>query len=45
MQAVDTSGPGFNLAKEAMNDLTNGEGIEAGAVQVTYSQVDDSLCQ
>ncbi|TCD59978.1 hypothetical protein EIP91_010946 [Steccherinum ochraceum] len=44
-QAVDSSpGNGFNLAKRAMNDLTNGEGVTAGSVQITYEQVDDKLC-
>ncbi|THH31434.1 hypothetical protein EUX98_g2748 [Antrodiella citrinella] len=40
IQGVDASpGQGFNIAKKAMDDLTNGQGIESGSVQVTYSQV------
>lgn len=42
--AIDTSGNGFNLSKQAMQKLTNGEGIEAGQVSVTYSPVDASYC-
>ena len=44
MMAIDTSGNGFNLSKQAMQKLTNGEGIEAGQVTVTYSPVDASYC-
>ncbi|TCD60863.1 hypothetical protein EIP91_009396 [Steccherinum ochraceum] len=41
IQGIDASpGQGFNIAKKAMDDLTNGEGTQAGSVQVTYSQVD-----
>ncbi len=44
VMAIDTSGSGFNLSKEAMQKLTNGEGIEAGKVTVTYSPADASYC-
>jgi len=41
IQGVDASpGQGFNIAKKAMDDLTNGAGIQSGSVQVTYSEVD-----
>lgn len=44
VMAIDTSGSGFNLSKEAMQKLTNGEGIEAGKVDVTYAAADASYC-
>ncbi|KAH8100108.1 immunomodulatory protein [Cristinia sonorae] len=41
IQGIDASpGQGFNIAKQAMQDLTDGAGIFSGSVQVTYSQTD-----
>lgn len=42
--AIDHAGSGFNIAKEAMNKLTNGQADALGVVQVTSSQVDASVC-
>ena len=42
--AIDHAGSGFNIAKEAMNKLTDGQADELGVVQVAYSQVDGSVC-
>ncbi|KAF2634634.1 heat-stable 19 kDa antigen precursor [Massarina eburnea CBS 473.64] len=43
--AIDsTAGAGFNLAKTAMNDLTNGQAEFLGRVDAQYAQVDVSNC-
>ncbi|KAM5537587.1 hypothetical protein V8D89_008665 [Ganoderma adspersum] len=42
--AIDHAGSGFNIAKGAMNKLTNGQADALGVVQVTSSQVDASVC-
>jgi len=45
IQAVDASpGQGFNIAKQAMDELTNGEGIHLGSVEVTYTRLDAGYC-
>ena len=45
IMAVDASpGQGFNIGKQAMDELTNGEGIFRGSVEVTYTRVDASYC-
>ncbi|KAI0021350.1 EC5 protein [Xylariomycetidae sp. FL0641] len=43
--AVDHAGAGqFNLALDAMNTLTNGQGVALGRVEATAAQVDVSQC-
>lgn len=42
--AVDHAGAGFNIALAAMNELTNGQGVALGRVNVASSQVAASVC-
>jgi len=42
--AIDVASKGFNIALEAMNDLTDGQAVELGVVSVTASEVDKSVC-
>jgi len=42
--AIDHAGDGFNIALEAMNTLTNGQGVAVGRVTATATQVDPSVC-
>jgi len=43
--AVDHAAPGtFNVALEAMNTLTNNQGVQLGRVTVTSAQVAASVC-
>lgn len=42
--AVDHAGDGFNLAKAAMDDLTNGQAEALGRIDAQYAQVDVSNC-
>lgn len=44
MLAVDTSGSGFALSRDAFQELTNGEGVAKGTVEVSYEQVDGWHC-
>lgn len=44
MLAVDHAGAGFNIALAAMNELTNGQGVALGRVNVASSQVAASVC-
>ncbi|KAF7316899.1 hypothetical protein HMN09_00423900 [Mycena chlorophos] len=44
--AIDHAAPGtFNIALEAMNDLTNGQAEQLGRVTVTATQVAASVCK
>lgn len=45
MLAIDYVGQGFNIAKAAMNNLTNGHAQQLGRVDATYAQVDLSKCK
>jgi hypothetical protein len=42
--AVDHAGDGFNLAKAAMDDLTNGQAAALGRIDAQYAQVATSNC-
>ena len=42
--AIDHADDGFNLSQEALDTLTGGRAVEAGAVDVTAVQVDASQC-
>ncbi|KAJ2969291.1 hypothetical protein NUW54_g12999 [Trametes sanguinea] len=42
--AIDHAGAGFNIALEAMNTLTNNQGVFLGRIDATATQVDDSEC-
>ena len=42
--AVDTAGHGYNLSKQAMNELTGGRADELGSVTVTSKKVANSVC-
>ncbi|KAJ9134607.1 hypothetical protein NKR23_g10038 [Pleurostoma richardsiae] len=42
--AVDHAASGFNIALDAMNDLTNGQATFLGRVDATATQVDVSNC-
>lgn len=42
--AIDHSGNGFNIALDAMNDLTNGNAVALGRVDATATQVGASEC-
>lgn len=44
MLAVDHTDAGFNIALEAMNDLTNGQAQFLGRIDATFEQVDSSVC-
>ncbi|ORY67399.1 eliciting plant response-like protein [Pseudomassariella vexata] len=42
--AIDHAAAGFNIALDAMNDLTNGQAVAVGRVEATAVQVDASVC-
>jgi len=42
--AIDHAGAGFNVALAAMNELTNGQGVALGRVNVASTQVASSVC-
>ncbi|KAI0049293.1 hypothetical protein FA95DRAFT_1516282, partial [Auriscalpium vulgare] len=42
--AIDVSGVGFNIAQQALDNLTNGQGTAKGKVQVVVQQVPSSAC-
>ncbi|KAI2637913.1 Cerato-platanin [Hypomontagnella submonticulosa] len=42
--AIDHAGSGFNIALNAMNQLTNGQAVALGRVEATSRQVDLSAC-
>ena len=44
MLAIDKAGAGFNIALDAMNDLTNGQGTALGRVDAQATQVAASAC-
>jgi len=42
--AIDVATSGFNIALSAMNELTNGNAVQFGSVDVTSTKVDPSVC-
>ncbi|CAG5178564.1 uncharacterized protein ALTATR162_LOCUS8764 [Alternaria atra] len=42
--AVDYAAQGFNLAKAAMDELTNGQAVALGRIDAQYAQVATSNC-
>ncbi|KAH5067878.1 cerato platanin protein SnodProt1-like protein [Parastagonospora nodorum] len=42
--AVDHAGDGFNIAKQAMDQLTNGQAAGLGRIDANYQQVATSTC-
>ncbi|KAF9464630.1 cerato-platanin-related secreted protein [Collybia nuda] len=42
--AIDVAGAGFNIALSAMNELTGGNAVMLGRVDVTSKQVAASVC-
>ncbi|KAJ5463896.1 Cerato-platanin [Penicillium sp. IBT 31633x] len=42
--AIDAAPGGFNIGLRAMNTLTNGQAEQLGRIDVTYVEVDDSVC-
>lgn len=42
--AIDVAGAGFNIALSAMNELTNGQAVQFGRVDVASKQVASSVC-
>lgn len=42
--AVDHTDSGFNIAQEALDDLTNGQAGQLGRIDATATQIDISLC-
>jgi hypothetical protein len=42
--AIDVAGAGFNVALSAMNELTGGNAVQFGRVDVTSKQVAASVC-
>lgn len=42
--AIDVAGAGFNIALSAMNELTGGNAVQLGRVDVTSKQVASSVC-
>ncbi len=42
--AIDHAGAGFNIALEAMNTLTDGQGVFLGRIDADVQQVDASKC-
>ena len=42
--AIDHAAEGFNIAQEAMDQLTNGQAVALGRVDAEYVQVDASVC-
>ncbi|ESK87458.1 allergenic cerato-platanin asp f13 [Moniliophthora roreri MCA 2997] len=41
---VDVAGNGFNVGQKAMDDLTNGQAVALGNIDVTATRVDKSVC-
>jgi len=42
--AIDHADEGFNIAQEAMDELTGGQAVQLGRVNAEYVQVDKSIC-
>lgn len=42
--AMDSAVEGFNIAQEAMDELTGGQAVALGRVDAGYTQVDASVC-
>ena len=42
--AMDHAGDGFNLSQEALDELTNGNAVALGVIQVDVVQLDQSAC-
>jgi Cerato-platanin len=42
--AIDHAAEGFNIAQEAMDQLTGGQAVALGRVDAQYVQVDASVC-
>ncbi|KAI8942116.1 hypothetical protein NX059_000210 [Plenodomus lindquistii] len=42
--AIDHTANGFNIAKAAMDDLTNGQAAQLGRIEAQYAQVAVSNC-
>lgn len=42
--AVDHAGEGFNIAQEALDELTGGLAVQLGRVTATYADADPSSC-
>ena len=42
--AIDTAANGFNIAQEALDDLTNGQAVALGRVPITANEVAASNC-
>jgi hypothetical protein len=42
--AIDHTANGFNLAKQAMDKLTNGQSVAVGRIEAQYQQVAVSKC-
>nr|AGL40516.1 cerato-platanin 3 [Crinipellis campanella] len=42
--AMDVAGNGFNVAQQAMDELTNGQAVALGNIDVQSVQVDASVC-
>ncbi|KAI1782981.1 cerato-platanin-like secreted protein [Ganoderma leucocontextum] len=42
--AIDHAGSGFNIAKAAMDTLTDGQAVQVGVVQATSKEVAPSVC-
>ncbi|KIM49555.1 hypothetical protein M413DRAFT_111477 [Hebeloma cylindrosporum] len=42
--AIDVSGPDFNIALSAMNELTDGQAQSLGRVTITAAQAASSVC-
>lgn len=43
--AIDHTETGFNIAEQAMNDLTGGNAVQLGRIDAQYVQVDISNCK
>jgi len=42
--AIDHAEAGFNIAQEAMDQLTGGQAVQLGRIDAGYTQVDASAC-
>lgn len=42
--AIDAASAGFSIGLEAMNRLTNGQAVNLGRVNATYTRVADKVC-
>jgi hypothetical protein len=42
--AIDYAAEGFNIAQEALDQLTDGQAVALGRVDAQYAQVDASIC-